>query len=210
MTGLPESLDALAPYLQQYGYAAVFGALLLEFFGLPLPGETMLIAGALLAARGGMHLVPLLLSAWAAAVLGDNIGYVIGRFGGRRLITRYGRRVGVTAARLDRVEGFFHHYGGWIVVVARFFELLRQLNGVVAGSVGMSWWRFFAYNALGGALWVSAWGTGVYSVGERLGALAPWIHRLGYLAIGLAALGLIVAGVVVHGRRRASGSEGRG
>jgi membrane protein DedA with SNARE-associated domain len=210
MTGLPESLDALAPYLQQYGYAAVFGALLLESFGLPLPGETMLIAGALLAARGGMHLVPLLLSAWAAAVLGDNIGYAIGRFGGRRLITRYGRRVGVTAARLDRVEGFFRHYGGWIVIVARFFELLRQLNGVVAGSVGMSWWRFFSYNALGGALWVSAWGIGVYTIGERLGALAPWIRRLGYLAIGLAALGLIVAGVVVHGRRRASGSEGRG
>jgi membrane protein DedA with SNARE-associated domain len=210
MTGLPESLDALATYLHQYGYAAVFGSVLLESFGVPLPGETMLIAGALLAARGGMHLAPLLLSAWAAAVLGDNIGYAIGRFGGRLLITRYGRPLGITEARVDRVEGFFRHYGGWIVIVARFFELLRQLNGIVAGSAGMSWWRFFAYNALGGALWVSAWGIGVFTVGERLGALAPWIHRVGYLAIGLAALALLVAAVVVRGRRRASGSEERG
>jgi membrane protein DedA with SNARE-associated domain len=201
---LHDAIAVVAPYLDRYGYAAVFGALLLESFGLPLPGETMLIAGALLAAQGGLRLVPLLVTAWAAAVLGDNIGYAVGRFGGRRLIVRYGARIGITESRLARVEAFFQRYGGEVVLIARFFAVLRQLNGIVAGTVGMVWWRFLAYNAVGAALWVCAWGIGVYTVGERLGALAPWIHRLGYLAIGVAAL-VLVAGIILHARRRRTG-----
>ena len=134
----------------------MFGALLLESFGLPLPGETMLIAGALLAAQDGMRLVPLLITASGAAVLGDNIGYAVGRFGGRRLIVRYGARIGLTESRLAMVEAFFQRHGGEVVLVARFFAVLRQLNRIVAGSVGMGWWRFLAYNAVGAALWVCA------------------------------------------------------
>jgi membrane protein DedA with SNARE-associated domain len=198
---LQDALGAVEPYLDRYGYAAVFGALLLESFGLPLPGEAMLIAGAALAAEGGLRLAPLLACAWLAAVLGDNIGFAIGHFGGRRLIVRHGARIGITERRLAAVEAFFRRYGGGVVLVARFFALLRQLNGIVAGSVGMTWWRFLAYNAVGAALWVGAWGIGVYTVGERLGALAPWVHRLGYLAIGMAAL-VVAAGIVVHARRR--------
>jgi membrane protein DedA with SNARE-associated domain len=187
---LHPAIALVGPYLERYGYGAVFGALLLESFGLPLPGEAMLIAGAALAAEGGLRLAPLLACAWLAAVLGDNIGFAVGRFGGRRLIVRHGARIGITERRLAGVEAFFRRYGGGVVLVARFFALLRQLNGIVAGSVGMSWWRFLAYNAVGAALWVGAWGIGVYSVGERLGALVPWVHRLGYLAIGMAALAL--------------------
>jgi membrane protein DedA with SNARE-associated domain len=197
---LHDAIAVAAPYLDRYGYVAVFGALLLESFGLPLPGETMLIAGALLAAQGGLRLLPLLITAWGAAVLGDNIAYAVGRFGGRRLIVRYGARIGITESRLARVEAFFRRYGGEIVMLARFFAVLRQLNGIVAGSVGMGWWRFLAYNAVGAALWVCAWGIGVYTVGERLGALAPWVHRLGYLALGVAAV-VLVAGLVLHARR---------
>jgi membrane protein DedA with SNARE-associated domain len=198
---LHDAIGLAAPYLNRYGYAAVFGALLLESFGLPLPGEAMLIAGAALAAEGELHLLPLLASAWLAAVLGDNIGFAIGHFGGRRLIVRHGARIGITESRLAAVEMFFQRYGGGVVLVARFFALLRQLNGIVAGSLGMSWWRFLAYNAVGAALWVGAWGIGVYTIGERLGALAPWVHRLGYLAIGVTAL-VLAAGIVVHARRR--------
>ena len=207
MSDLHDAISVAAPYLDRYGYAAVFGALLLESFGLPLPGETMLIAGALLAAQSGLRLVPLLVTAWGAAVLGDNIGYAVGRFGGRRLIARYGARVGITESRLARVEAFFQRYGGEVVMVARFFAVLRQLNGIVAGSVGMSWWRFLAYNAVGAALWVCAWGIGVYALGERLGALAPWIHRLGYAAIGLAVL-VLGAGLALHLWRRRKGHAG--
>jgi membrane protein DedA with SNARE-associated domain len=200
LSELHDAIGLAAPYLNRYGYAAVFGVLLLESFGLPLPGEAMLIAGAALAAEGELRLLPLLACAWLAAVLGDNIGFAIGHFGGRRLLVGHGARIGITESRLGRVETFFRRYGGQVVLVARFFALLRQLNGIVAGSVGMSWWRFLAYNAVGAALWVGAWGVGVYTVGERFGTLAPWVHRLGYLFVGMAAL-VLAAGIIVHGRR---------
>jgi membrane protein DedA with SNARE-associated domain len=202
VSDLHDVLGLVTPYLERYGYAAVVGVLLLESFGLPLPGEAMLIAGAALAAGGELHLAPLLACAWLAAVLGDNIGFAIGRFGGRALVRRYGARIGITASRLGRVEGFFHRYGGQVVLLARFFAVLRQLNGIVAGTVGMRWWRFLAYNAVGAALWVSVWGFGVYYFGQSLGQVAARIHGLGYL-IGLLALIAVVACVALYVRRRA-------
>lgn len=200
MNDLHDALSQVAPYLDRYGYAAVVGALLLESFGLPLPGETMLIAGAALAAEGELRLAPLLACAWLAAVVGDNIGFAIGRFGGRRLITRYGQRIGVTERRLARVEGFFQRFGGEVVLIARFIALVRQLNGLVAGTVGMGWWRFLAYNAAGAALWVSAWGFGVYYFGQTLGHVVARVHGWGY-AIGLVGLLVIATAVALYGRR---------
>ena len=161
----------------------------------------MLIAGAALAAEGELHLAPLLICAWLAAVLGDNIGFAIGHFGGRRLVLRYGARIGITERRLASVEGFFRRFGGQVVLVARFFAVVRQLNGIVAGTAGMGWWRFLAYNAAGAALWVSAWGFGVYYFGQSLAHVVARLHGLGY-AIGLLALVAIVAAIVLHGRRR--------
>jgi membrane protein DedA with SNARE-associated domain len=201
LSELHDAGSLVAPYLDRYGYAAVFGALLLEAFGLPLPGETALIAGAALAGEGKLHLAPLLACAWLAAVLGDNIGFAIGRFGGRRLIVRYGAKIGITESRLVRVEAVFRRYGGAVVLVARFFALLRQLNGIVAGTVGMGWWRFLSYNAVGAALWVSAWGFGVYYFGQTLGHVLTRIHGLGYV-IGLLALILIVGSIALYGWRR--------
>jgi membrane protein DedA with SNARE-associated domain len=206
MTGLPEPLAGIASWLDQYGYLAVSVGILLESFGVPVPGETMLIASAAVAAKGGLELVPLLACAWAAAVFGDNIGFAIGHFGGRRLVVRYGARIGITDARLDKVENFFERFGGEVVLIARFFAIARQLNGIVAGTVGMSWWRFLIYNAIGAALWVGAWGGGVYALGERLEDFAPWIHRFGYLALGLVVLAL-VAGAVLHWRRSAGSAR---
>ncbi len=208
MSALHDTFGAIAPYLQHYGYAAVFTGLLLESFGLPLPGEALLIAGAALAAKGNLHIVPLLACAWVAAVLGYILSYGLGRFGGRRLVVRYGARIGITGNRLDQVQKFFERFGGEVVLVARFVVIARQLNGIVAGTVGMGWWRFFAYNCIGAALWVGAWGLGIYVIGERLGALAPWFHRLGYLGIGLIAL-VLAAGIVLHVRRRTAGDAGQ-
>lgn len=208
MSDLQDALALVAPYLDRYGYAAVAGALLLESFGLPLPGEAMLIAGAALAAEGKLRLGPLLLCAWLAAVLGDNIGFAIGRFGGRALVVRYGARIGITESRLARVESFFHRFGGQVVLLARFFALVRQLNGIVAGTAGMRWWRFLAYNAAGAALWVSAWGFGVYWFGQSLGHVAARLHGAAY-AIGLLALLAIVAAIALHGRRHRGAGLGR-
>lgn len=180
MTG---PMVTLQPYLSHYGYWAVFGALLLENFGMPLPGETLLIAGALLASHGKMDIVSLLLTACLAAITGDNIGYAIGRFGGRRLVFRYGRYLFITEERLNKAERFFRRYGGAVVVMARFLALLRQLNGIVAGTAKMSWRRFLAYNMLGAALWVGFWGMLFYELGEKAARLVTGISKVEFLLI---------------------------
>ena len=117
------------PFIAQYGYGALFGVLFAESFGLPLPGEAFLVTASFLATQGQLNIWLVGLTAWTAAVLGDNVGYAIGRFGGRRLVIRHGARVGISAERLNRTERFFAHYGPEIVIVARFFPVLRQLNG---------------------------------------------------------------------------------
>jgi membrane protein DedA with SNARE-associated domain len=184
------------PYLDQYGYWAVFGAVLLEDFGVPLPGESILIVGALLASQGMMHIVPLLLIAWIAAIIGDNIGYGIGRFGGRRLALRYGHYVFLTQDRLAHLEDFFHRHGGPVVIVARFIEGLRQFNGIVAGIARMRWLRFVSFNALGAGLWAGSWGMLFYELGERAGKIADLFKKLEYFLIVLFVL--TGAGLVIY------------
>lgn len=190
---LQHVLSLAQPYIERYGYLAVFGGVMIESFGIPAPGQSLLIVGALAASRGEMHIVALLFTAWSAAIIGDNIGYAIGRYAGRRLILHHGRHAGARMAYLERVERFFERYGGWIVVVARFFDVLRQLNGIVAGTSGISWWRFLAFNVLGATLWVGLWGMGAYYLGHHIEpALAlfkhfePYIIGAGLLAITLA------------------------
>lgn len=192
MIALNDYLASAEPMLREYGYAAAFAGVFLEALGLPLPGETLIIAGALLASQGDLNIELLLATVWVAAVLGDNVGYTIGYFGGRRLVVRYGQRVGITEDRLSRVEEFFHKYGGGVVLAARFFVLLRQLNGVTAGTVDMSWKRFVLYNALGGAAWVLFWGIGVYLLGQQISVVITWAGRFGYVVLGVAAAILLV------------------
>jgi membrane protein DedA with SNARE-associated domain len=177
-------------YIHDYGYAAVSVGLLLEHFGLPLPGETMLIGAAVLASRGTFDIAPLLVVAWASATLGNMLGYAIGRYGGHLLIVRYGARVGITREKLDEVEAFFARYGDIVIVGARFVVLLRQLSGIAAGTLEMRWRRFLVFNALGAALWVGWWGLLAYGFGqsilnfaERAGHIEPVLSALAALAI---------------------------
>ena len=106
--------------LTLYGYWAIFFAIFFEDFGIPVPGETLLITASIFASREKLHFPLLLLFAWSAAVLGDNVGFLIGHFGGRRLLQRFGRYIFITPARLERAETSFRKRGGWIVIVARF------------------------------------------------------------------------------------------
>jgi membrane protein DedA with SNARE-associated domain len=202
MTGIEHYAALAEPYLREYGIAAVFVVVCLEAFGVPLPGETLVIASGLLASRGDMNIVLLVGAIWLAAVLGDNIGYAIGMFGGRRLVLQHGARVGITEPRLAKVEGFFRRYGGEIVLVARFFVGLRQLNGLIAGTVAMPWPRFLLYNAVGAALWTGVWGFGAYVLGHHMSAILPWFHRFGYAAIALAALAVVVLLAIRYARAR--------
>ena len=195
-------MATLKPYLDQYGYWAVFGVTLLENLGVPMPGQTMLIAGALLASQGDMHILLLLLTAWAAAVTGDAIGYGIGRFGGRALVLRYGHYVFINQRRLEYVENFFRRHGAVVIVVARFFEVLRQINGIVAGAAQMPWRRFLIYNILGAALWVGFWGTLFYQLGRERSVLGILLSKLELFLLSAPVLAAAALAVYLLLRRK--------
>jgi membrane protein DedA with SNARE-associated domain len=206
---LPGVLHTLEPTLNQYGYLAVAGLVLLEDFGIPVPGETVLILGAVYAGAGRLNVVLVGLLAFVAAVIGDNIGFAIGHFGGRPLVERYGRYILLTPERVDKATGFFQRHGGKIVVVARFIEGLRQANGIIAGISGMHWAKFLLFNAIGAALWVAVWVTIGYVSGSHINSIYNAATRYStYLAIafGLFVLALIVRAVWRRRARRAAGS----
>ncbi|HEX6842123.1 MAG TPA: DedA family protein [Stellaceae bacterium] len=186
---LPGFFGELQRVIGDYGYWAVALGILLEDFGMPTPGETLLITAAIVASAGALNIYVLLLVAWAGAVVGDNIGYLIGRTGGHRLMLRYGARFGITDARLTRVEAFFHRYGAWVIVFARFVLVLRQFNGIVAGTLGMHWLRFLILNAVGGALWVAFWGILSFWLGK---GILVYVHELHAVAPFFAALAAII------------------
>src|SRR3984893_13943052 len=107
---LPGVLHSLEPTLNHYGYLAVVGLVLLEDFGVPVPGETVLILGAVYAGTGRLNIVLVVLLGFLGAVVGDNIGFAIGHFGGRRLVDRYGRYILLTRERVDKATGFFERH----------------------------------------------------------------------------------------------------
>jgi membrane protein DedA with SNARE-associated domain len=203
---LPGFLDSLAGPLNHFGYWAVLLFVMIEDFGIPLPGETVLIAASVYAGAGKLNLVAVGLVGFTAAVTGDNIGFAIGHFGGRALVLRWGRYVHITAARLDKAEAFFARHGGWIITVARFIEVLRQVNGIVAGTTGMRWLRFLAFNALGAALWVGTWVSLGYLAGSSIGTIYHYITD--YSLYILIALAVLLAGYTVWRvlRHRRSGT----
>jgi membrane protein DedA with SNARE-associated domain len=207
---LPGLLASLAPVLDHYGYVAVGGFITLEDFGIPVPGETILIAAAVYAGAGRLNIFLVALVAVLAAIVGDNIGYAIGFFGGRALVLRFGTYVRLTSERLDKAEAFFARYGGFVVAGARFIEGLRQANGIVAGISRMRWPRFVAFNAVGAVLWVAVWTSVGYLAGSHITAIYDAVTRYSlYVLIGL---GLVVAAVIARAvvrRRRARRGQSR-
>jgi membrane protein DedA with SNARE-associated domain len=206
---LPGFLHTLAPLLDHWGYLAVGFLLFVEDFGVPAPGETVLIAASVYAGAGRLNIVAVGVIGFAAAVLGDNVGYAIGRFGGRALVLRMGRYVLLTGERLTRAESFFTRHGGKIVTVARFIEGLRQANGIIAGLTRMPWPRFLAFNALGAALWVGTWSAVGYLAGNHIQAIYTQANR--YALYLLAAAVVAVAALIIrHWRRRGRHEASRG
>lgn len=197
---LPGVFNSLEPALRHYGYLAVGGVLFLEDFGVPLPGETMLIAAALYAGTGALNIWLVAAIALVAAVAGDNVGFAIGHFGGRALIDRFGKYVFMTPDRLDSIEEFFRRHGSKVVIIARFVEGLRQANGLIAGTVEMPWRRFFVANVIGASLWVAVWAGLGYFAGNHVETISKYFT---YVVIGLAVLVvLVVVRHLVSHRRR--------
>ena len=177
-------------FVTSHGLPLLFAVVMLESFGLPLPGETALIAFGVLASQGHYSIVTVIAVAAAGAIIGDNLGYaLIGRLGGRRLFerTRYGRRY---ADRfLPLAERLMAKHGGKVVFFGRFISILRFTAAWAAGIARMPWWRFFFWNAAGGICWATAVGLVSYYAGA---AAADAIQRYGiYAAVGIAVAVLI-------------------
>lgn len=202
---LPAWLQGVMPALQQYGLPGLFTGVFVESFGLPVPGETMIIFFAGMAGAGKFSALGVGLTAFVAAVLGDNVGYLIGRLAGRELIVAHGSRFGISEQRMHRVEMVIARRGVLVVTFARFFPLLRQLNGLAAGAAGMHWLHFLAANAVGAALWVTMWVT----LASRLGAQAHILPLLtGYLnLVGAAVIAGVVAWLTWSALRRGAREE---
>ena len=201
MTEFGHVLRGLEPWLHQYGVVAVFVILTFELFGIPLPGESLLVVAAILAGRGGISFSGLFFAAWAGAVIGDNIGYLIGRMLGRNLLLRYGGKIGLTTERLRKVEAVFARFGPLTVGFARFLNVLRQLNGVVAGTLEMDWRQFLVFNALGGALWVLVWTLVGFYLGVNGADIEAVVHKLKFLGAIFVLIATIVTLIYVYGHR---------
>jgi membrane-associated protein len=186
--------------IQDYGLFFLFGVVCLESAGLWLPGETALIAAGVYASKGHLSIAAVIVVAAAAAIIGDNIGYWIGREGGRRLIQRYAVLRRFAERALPPAERFFARHGGKAVFLARFFGGLRVTGAWMAGITRMTWWRFLFWNAAGGIVWAVGVGLMAYYAGK---AAADALARYGvYAAIGGGVLVVVVIAVLHVWRRR--------
>ena len=189
---------ALTPLIERYGYAGVFATVLVEGFGIPAPGQTLLTVGALMAARGELDIVTLIAIAWSATIIGNLIGYAIGRRAGRRLLLASG----VSRRRIRRVENFVRRYGPAIIVIARFVDGLRQLSSIVAGSMNMPLRSFVVSVVIGATLWAGAIGAGAFYLERDFHAIAGAFIRLQPYAWLLAIAFLLSLLVYLRRRRR--------
>jgi membrane protein DedA with SNARE-associated domain len=185
--------------LLSYGLALLFGAVAIESAGVPLPGETALVTAAVLASQGHYSIVAVIAVAAGGAIVGDNIGYWLGRKGGRALLAR----TPIIRDHFERVlppaERFFKRHGSKTVFFARFFAVLRVTAAWIAGISRMPWWRFLFWNALGGIVWAILVGLVAYELGR---AAADAISRYGLYAGIAIAIGALVAIVVLRFSRK--------
>ena len=191
-------LASVTSYIDQHSHWALlvmFALLMLESFGLPLPGETALIACSVLASQGTLSIVWVIVVAILAAIIGDNLGYWTARHGGRRVLLRYQLTRSYAERYLPRGERFFAKHGGKTVFIGRFVAVLRVTAAWVAGLSHMHWWRFLTWNAAGGIVWATLVGLISYYLGD---AAAKAIGRYGLFAAGGALLLAVVGYFIVR------------
>jgi membrane protein DedA with SNARE-associated domain len=197
-------IDALRPYLgPPWGYGIVFAATFLENSvgaGVIVPGETLVIIGGFYARIGELWLPGVAFVAIVGAVLGDNLGYWIGRRYGRGFLERHGRKLLVTPERLEAAEGYYRRHGGKTVFLGRFIPVVRSVGFIVAGVARMEWRRFLVYDVAG----ATVWGIGHSLLGYGLGAsYQRWERSLTPIGIiVLVILLLLVGGSKILAARR--------
>ena len=184
-------MEQVLSLIEHYGYLVVFFGVMMESTGVPLPGETILLAAGVLAQRGHLDVGDAVVFGILGAVVGDQIGYWVGREGGRPFVLRWGRYARITPERLARAEAFFARHGGKAVFLARFFAGLRVFGALVAGISRMRWRTFFFYNALGGIVWATAAVLVGYFLGSSLAMVERWSGRATLLLGVLVAVGVV-------------------
>jgi membrane protein DedA with SNARE-associated domain len=191
--------DWIVDLFARYGYAVVFVGVFLENAGVPVPGETALLAGAALSHFGRLSLPRVIATAVCAAIFGDNLGFAIGRRAGRGLAERHGWRIGLTRRRLAQFDAFFHRHGAKTVFIARFVTGLRVFGALLAGTSGLPWRTFLFYNAAGAIVWSTAVAIVGYALGQSWETLERLIGRAGLVA--LAVVAALIALAVARARR---------
>ena len=198
---MPATLISL---FARYGYLLIFGAVLLENAGVPSPGHTAMLAGGALAQQGHLCLPLIIATGALAAILGDNIGYVIGRRGGRPFLLKYGHRILIKPETVQKAEHFFEQHGPKAVFLARFVTGLQTVGALLAGASQMRWWTFFLWNLLGALAWATTYALLGYLFGASWQGLERWV---GHAGLFLAALFAIGAGVLLLRRRAWLGKQ---
>jgi membrane protein DedA with SNARE-associated domain len=189
--------------IEHYGLAVLFAVIGLESAGFWVPGETALIAAAVYAAQGHLSIVGVIVVAAAAAILGDNAGYWLGREGGRRVLYRWEWTGRLADRLLPPGERFFKRHGGKAVFLARFFGGLRVTGAWLAGITRMPWWRFLAWNAAGGIVWATGVGLIAYYGGKAAGDAIARYGVYGGIAVAVVIV-LGLAGLHLWRRRAAA------
>ncbi|MBW4697061.1 MAG: DedA family protein [Aphanocapsa lilacina HA4352-LM1] len=192
---LAESIQHFLESNGPLGYLLIAGIIFLENSGLPLPGETTLILASVLASKEILAFPLVLIAAICGAILGDNMGYFIGRRFGRDLVLKYGKVFGLTQDKFDRAEAAFLKNSAWAVFIGRFIVLLRILAGPLAGITRMPWPKFVLFNALGAFAWGGAIGTAAYFFGV---AVLKFFEGIGVWGLILLVVAIIAFGVVRH------------
>src|SRR5947209_298393 len=193
--------------LGKYGYLVVGVSVAIESSGIPFPGETVLVTAAVYAGTGHIAIAWVIVAAAAGAIIGDNLGYTAGRYGGRPLVERYGRFVHLRPEALGRAEQFFNRYGDSTVFFGRFVAVLRAWVAFLAGTNRMPWPRFLLFNAAGGIVWATGFGLLGYELGRNMSMLHLVEQAIGIGGIVAAAIVIVAAFVVYRLRRRMRGSR---
>lgn len=192
------STHTIDGWLESYGYLVVFLFVMLESIGLPVPGETALIGAALYAgSTGKLEIWGVIAVAIAGAIIGDNIGFSIGRYGGAKLLLRHGHKIRLHEGRLKIGIWLFRRHGGKVVFWGRFVSILRTYAAFLAGTNQMAWGRFLVFNAAGAVVWATAFGVAYYVFGSALQKLSTTID----ITLGVAGVMVLVAFLVWSKRK---------
>jgi membrane protein DedA with SNARE-associated domain len=199
---MPDFFEYFEEWIRSYGYPILFAGVMLENAGIPVPGETAVLAAGFLASQGYFAIVWVMCLTACAAIIGDNAGFWIGHRWARPWLQRGKRFLFLTPTALALAEDYFHRYGSWTIFFARFITGIRVVGALAAGTAGMHWSRFLVANALGACLWASTISLVGYFFGQHWQSLEHWLGRGGLIAFVCAVVFIYFVGKRAWGNKK--------